>query len=168
MRTALRHRSFRRLFTGLACTLAGESILLLMLAIWVKDLTGSSAAAGMTLFWLVLPSVLAPGLGWIVDGFARKPFLVWGNLGSALVIAPLLLVGGEEQVWLVYACAFAYGMSFVMLPAALNGMLKLILPAEILVEGNGAIGRALGTIQGPVPKELATVGRRSDATPAPS
>lgn len=140
MRAAFRRPEFRRLFGGLAWTLAGESILLLVLSIWVKDLTGSSAAAGMTFFWLVLPSLFAPVLGWIVDRLPRRVFLVWGNLGSILTVAPLLLVTDEQHVWLVYACAFAYGTSFVMMPAALNGMLKLILPEDVLVEGNGVLG----------------------------
>ncbi|UYM07359.1 MFS transporter [Solicola gregarius] len=140
MRAALKSRQFRRLFAGVGWTLAGESILLLVLSIWVKDLTGSSAAAGMTFFWLVLPSVLAPLLGWAVDRYPRKKFLAWGNLASILTVAPLLLVRGEEQLWIVYACAFAYGTSFVMLPAALNGLLKLILPPDDLVEGNGVLG----------------------------
>lgn len=140
MRAALRNALFRRLFGALGWTLAGESILLLMLSIWVKDLTGSNAAAGMTFFWLVLPSVFAPLLGWIVDRFPRRAFLVWGNLASILAVAPLLFVESERQVWIVYACAFAYGTAFVMVPAALNGMLKLILPEDILVEGNGVIG----------------------------
>ena len=140
MRAALGNAQFRRLFSALGWTLAGESMLLLMLAIWVKDLTGSNAAAGMAFFWLVLPSVFAPLLGWVVDRFTRRTFLIWGNLASILTIAPLLLVEDERHVWIVYACAFAYGMAFVMMPAALNGMLKLILADDVLVDGNGVIG----------------------------
>lgn len=140
MRVAFRNAAFRRLFAGVGWTLAGESVLLLVLSIWVKDLTGSNAAAGLTFFWLVLPSVFAPALGWIVDRFPRRTFLVWGNFGSTLTVMPLLFVNGEEHVAIIYACAFAYGMSFVMLPAALNGMLKVILSADDLVEGNGVLG----------------------------
>lgn len=154
MRAALADRTFRRLYAGVGATLAGDSVLLLMLSIWVKDLTGSSAAAGMTFFWLVLPSVFAPPLGWVVDRFPRRSFLVWGNLASTLAVAPLLLVGERADLWLLYACAFGYGLSFVMLPAAMNGILKLILDDAALVDGNAAIGtikealRIVGPITG--------------------
>lgn len=140
MRKAFALGDFRRLFAGVAATLVGDSVLLLVLSIWVKDLTGSSAAAGFTFFWLVLPSVIAPLLGWVVDRFPRRTFLVWGNLASTLTVAPLLLVDQADDLWILYAAAFGYGMSFVMLPAAMNGMLKLILAEYELVDGNAAIG----------------------------
>ena len=140
MRAALRTPEFRRLFGGFSPILIGESILLLMLSIWVKDLTGSSAAAGLTFFWLLLPSLFAPLLGWVVDRFPRRTFLVLGNLISAAALLPLLFVNDEGQVWIVYAVACAYGASYVMIAAALNGMLKLVLTGERLVEGNAALG----------------------------
>lgn len=140
MRAAFAHREFRRLYAGVAPSLVGDSILLLMLSIWVKDLTGSSGAAGLTFFWLVLPSVFGPALGWVVDRFPRRTFLVWGNLVSTLTVAPLFWVHDAGDLWILYAASFGYGMSFVMLPAAMNGMLKLILADEELVDGNGAIG----------------------------
>ncbi|MGH3358477.1 MAG: MFS transporter, partial [Nocardioidaceae bacterium] len=65
---------------------------------------------------------------------------VWGNLASTLTVAPLLLVDQADDLWILYAAAFGYGMSFVMLPAAMNGMLKLILADDALVDGNAAIG----------------------------
>lgn len=140
MRRAFAHAAFRRLFGGAAATLAGDSVLLLVLSIWVKDLTGSSAAAGFTFFWLVLPSVFAPVLGWLVDRCPRRGFLFWGNLASTLTVAPLFVVNDSGDLWILYAAAFGYGMSFVMLPAAMNGMLKLILADDELVDGNGVIG----------------------------
>ncbi len=35
--------------------------------------------------------------------------------------------------------AFCYGISFVVVPAALNGLLKDLLPDELLVEANGSL-----------------------------
>jgi len=140
MKAAFTHPQFRTLYGGLAATIFGDSILLIVLSIWVKDLTGSSAAAGFTFFWLALPTLFAPVLGWVVDIFPRRAFLFWGNLASTLPVAMLLLVRDAEHVWIIYAAAFAYGISFVMMPAALNGMLKLVLPTNELVDGNAALG----------------------------
>ena len=36
----------------------------------------------------------------------------------------------------IKALAFMYGASFVMLPAALNGLLKELMPEEMLVDAN--------------------------------
>lgn len=69
MLAVLRRPDFRMLFAGVVATMVGESALLLVLAIWVKDLTGSSSLAGLTLFMIVAPALAAPVLGWVVDRF---------------------------------------------------------------------------------------------------
>jgi len=42
---------------------------------------------------------------------------VWGNVISALMVLPLLLVQDGGDVWIIYVVAFLYGISFVVLPA---------------------------------------------------
>src|SRR6185295_7032279 len=69
MREPFRRRDFRLLFAGVVATMTGESVLFLVLAIWVKDLTGSTSMAGLTLFALAAPALFAPVLGWVVDRF---------------------------------------------------------------------------------------------------
>ena len=99
----------------------GDSVMLLVLSMWVKTLTDSNAMAGLTFFFMVLPALGAPLLGVWVDRLPRKPILVWGNLASAAAVLPLVLVRDEGDVWLIWAVAFLYGVSFVVLPAAVNG-----------------------------------------------
>ena len=41
-----------------------------------------------------------------------------------VMMLPLLLVPGSGDVPIIYAVAFCYGISFVVVPAALNGLLK--------------------------------------------
>jgi hypothetical protein len=38
----------------------GDSVMLLVLSIWVKTITGSNAMAGLTFLFMVLPALLAP------------------------------------------------------------------------------------------------------------
>ncbi|WP_372736766.1 MFS transporter [Nocardioides sp.] len=139
MRAAFARPGFARLFAGLSVSMLGDSIMLLVLSIWVKTLTGSNAMAGLTFFFMVLPAIGAPLLGIWVDRLSRRVVLVWGNLASALAVLPLLLVRDAGDVWLIWAVAFAYGISFVVLPAALNGLLKDLMPDGLLAEANGAI-----------------------------
>lgn len=139
MRAVFRQRGFGLLFSGLFASMLGDSLMLIVLAVWVKDLTGSNAAAGLTFFWMALPSLMAPLIGIYVDRVRRRQFLIGGNLASAAGVLPLLLVRDSGDVWIIYTVAFFYGVSMVALPAALNGLLKEMLPEEMLVQANGSL-----------------------------
>jgi MFS family permease len=137
--SAFRQRGFPLLYAGLLASMVGDSLMLIVLAVWVKDLTGSNGAAGATFFWLAVPSLVAPVFGLVVDRLRRRTVLIWGNLASALSVLPLLLVHTRADVWIVYAVALLYGISFVTLPAALNGLLKQMVPDGELVDANATL-----------------------------
>ncbi|GGM32443.1 MULTISPECIES: MFS transporter [Micromonospora] len=139
MRTVLRHPDFRLLFVALAAGRAAESTLLLALAIWVKDLTGSDGLAGATLFVIIAPKVLAPLVGWVIDRYRRRPFLAGANLVAALVLVPLLAVRDAGDVWLVYLVAGLYSFSQVIVNATVNGLIRTIVPAGQLADANAAL-----------------------------
>lgn len=138
MRQAFAIPAFRRLFVALAATMVADSVLLLSFGIMTKQLTGSSGAAGMAIFWVVAPSLVAPLLGWVVDQFPRRRFLLCAYPLAVASLVPLLWVHDATQVWIVYAVAFVYGIALVMLPGAVTGLLKLIVPEEQLVHANAA------------------------------
>ena len=117
MKAAFRIPGFTRLYAGLTASMVGDSIMLLVLSMWVKTLTDSNAMAGLTFFFMVIPSLFAPLMGVWLDRVRRKPFLVWGNVASAVMVLPLVLVRDEGDVWIIWAVAFLYGISFVVLPA---------------------------------------------------
>jgi MFS family permease len=73
-----------------------------------------------------------------VDRIKRRALLIWGNAAS-VAVAPLLLVHDAGDVWIIYAVAVLYGVSFVVLPAALNGLLKEMLPDDLLVDANATL-----------------------------
>jgi len=139
MRRLFAQPGFPRLFGGLSTSMLGDSVMLLVLSMWVKTLTGSNALAGLTFFFMVLPALAAPVLGVWVDRLPRKPILVWGNVASGAAVLPLVLVRDSGDVWLIWVVAFLYGVSFVVLPAALNGLLKELLPDELLVDANSSL-----------------------------
>ena len=139
MRRAFQQRGFPRLFAGLTTSMFGDSVMLLVLSMWVKTLTGSNGAAGLTFFWMMVPALFAPLYGMYIDRIMRKPLLVWGNVISALMVLPLLVVRDAGDVWVVYVVAFLYGISFVVLPAGLNGLLKEMIPDSLLVEANSSL-----------------------------
>jgi MFS family permease len=139
MRQVFRVVGYPRLFLGLTTSMLGDSVMLLVLSMWVKTLTGSNAQAGFTFFFLAVPALFAPLFGVWVDRLPRRVVLVWGHVLSAAMVLPLLLVHDAGDVWLIWLVAFLYGVSFVMLPAALNGVLKDLLPEELLVDANSSL-----------------------------
>jgi len=139
VRQAFRQPGFTRLYAGLTTSMFGDSVMLLVLSMWVKTVTGSNALAGLTFFFMVIPVLFAPLLGPWIDRVERQPLLVWGHLASGVGVLPLVLVRGEGQVWIIWAVALLYGLSFVVLPAALNGLLKELMPEEMLVDANSSL-----------------------------
>jgi MFS family permease len=139
MKQAFRQPGFTRLYAGLTTSMFGDSVMLLVLSMWVKTVTGSSAQAGLTFLFLAIPSFFAPLMGIGIDRVRRKPLLVWGHVASGVMVLPLVLVHGAGQVWIIWAVAAGYGVSFIALPAALNGLLKELMPDEVLVDANASL-----------------------------
>ncbi|HET7174069.1 MAG TPA: MFS transporter [Nocardioidaceae bacterium] len=139
MRAAFTSRGFPRLFAGLFASMIGDSLMLIVLGIWVKELTGSNGAAGLVFFFMALPSLFSPLAGMFVDRVKRRTMLVWGNLATAAGLVPLLFVHDRGQVWVIYCVAVWYGISWTVLPAALNGLLKELLAEQVLVEANASL-----------------------------
>lgn len=139
MHTVLRRPDFRLLFGALLASMTAESILVLALAIWVKDLTGSDRMAGATLFAVIAPMTLAPLLGWVVDRYRRRPFFVAANLVTAGLLAPLLTVRTAADVWLVYLVAAGYGLSTIALNASLSGLIRTLVPVDLLADANASL-----------------------------
>lgn len=142
MRDLLRIRDARVYLAGQVCSLFGDSALLLVLAIWVKELTGSAGRAGLVFFVFALGTLLGPLTGVVVDRVRRRSLLIVANLASAVAILPLLAVDGAHQVWLIYAVAFLYGLSYVVISAGQSALLTTLLPAELLIDANGFLQTA--------------------------
>ncbi|GAA4512341.1 MFS transporter [Actinoallomurus oryzae] len=139
MRAVLRLPAFRLLFAGLVASMAGDALLLLVFAIWVKSLTGSNGEAGLVTLFMAVPYLVAPLGGRLVDGFRHRPFLVVANLASAVMLLPLFAVRDAADVWIIYAVAALYGISSVTIAAALGGLLKGLLTDDLLAGANGVL-----------------------------
>jgi MFS family permease len=139
VRELLRHREARVYFTGQAFSLFGDSCLWLAMGIWVKSLTHSNAAAGLTFFFFTAPTLIAPLAGLLVDRVRRRPLLIATNALTAGGVLLLLLVHGTGQVWLIYLVMALYGASYSVLGAAQSALLTVMLPSELLPDANGVL-----------------------------
>ena len=142
MRRLLSHRDARTYIAGQGLSVIGDSALWLAMGIWVKILTGSNSAAGLTFFAFICGCLLAPVSGVIVDRVRRRPLLITANLSSAALVCLLLLVHGRGQVWLIYLVMLGYGAANSMIASAQVALLPGLVPADLLGEANSALQMA--------------------------
>lgn len=146
MRRLWRVRDARVFLAGQAVSAFGDSALWLATGIWVKSLTGSSAAAGLTFFFFSAPTLLAPVSGLVVDRVSRRRLLVVVNAVTGAAVLALLLVHGAGQVWLIYLVMAVYGASHSTIGAAQSALLASLVPVELLADANGALRTLQATL----------------------
>ena len=139
MRELFRHRDFRLLLAGQTLSMFGEWTLLLVFGIWAKTLTGSNAIAGLTVFAMVAPGLLAPFAGVVVDRLPRRTVMIGLDLISAAVVMSLWFVTDRDQLWLLFAVAVWYGFAGVMFNAAISGLVQDMLPMDLVGPANGML-----------------------------
>lgn len=150
----LADRNMRVLLAGQTMNIAGNSAMIIALGIWVKDLTGSSGAAGLIFLLLAATGFLAPVTGMVVDRFPRRPLLMINDLLTGVVVGLLLFVHTRHDIWLIYLVAGVYGVSGLIYRAARGGLLHSMVPDDQLGEANGLFGslsqgmRIIGPVAG--------------------
>lgn len=142
MRTLLPGRDVRLLIGAQTISAFGDSAFFLASAVWVQRLTGSVSLAGLTFFFLVAPSVLAPLAGLAVDRLPRRALLVVGNLATAALLMLLLLVRDASDLWLIWTVMLGYGCSTQLLGAGASALMPDVVTPERLGQAN-ALGRSL-------------------------
>lgn len=138
-RRVLEHRPFRLLLAGQTLTMFGDLALVLVLGIWTKELTGSTAIAGSVFLALLLPMLLAPLVGLVVDRFPRRKLLIFNDLATAAALLPLLLVNDRGDVWILFVVAAAYGLSQQVFFAARSALLESMLDDDQLGPANALL-----------------------------
>jgi MFS family permease len=139
MRTLLSYRDARLLLAGQTLSAFGDWAMLIVLAVWMKSLTGSSALAGLTFFVFAAGSLLAPLGGLLADRVRRRPLMIVSDCVLGAFVLVLLFVHDRSDAWLIYAVALAYGALGTVFFPARAALLKIMLPEELLADANGAL-----------------------------
>jgi MFS family permease len=137
MRNLLRIRNVRIYLFGDVISTLGDNALWLAMAIWMKELTGSSAWAGLVIFCFTLGSLFSPLGGVLADRFPRRPLLICANLLAAAIVLLILLVHGRDMTWLIYLVMFGYGVIGSATGPAETALLPQIVGEDLLAEANG-------------------------------
>jgi len=98
VRKLLRIRNARIFLFGNAVSTLGDSSLWFAMGIWMKELTGSSAWAGLVFFCYIAGNFFSPLGGVLADRFPRRALLVFANLLSAAIVLPIALVHGRGGI----------------------------------------------------------------------
>jgi len=138
VRRLLRIRNARIYLLGDVVSTLGDSALWLAMAIWLKELTGSSSRAGLVVFCYAIGGLASPAGGVIADRFRRRPLLIWSNLCGAVVVLGILLVHDRSQLWIVYLVIFCYGLVGSVIGPAQTALLPSLVPEDLLAEANAA------------------------------
>jgi len=139
VRRLLRHRDARLLVVGQTLSVFGDRAMFLALGVWVKELTGSSAAAGLVFFAYTVPGLVSPLFGAVVDRVRGRPLMIGLNLAGAVILAPLVGVDGRGQLWVIYLVTLVYGAIAWMFYSAQSAYLTRLLPPELLGDANAAL-----------------------------
>jgi MFS family permease len=138
VRPLLARSDVRLLFAGQTLSMFGDWMMIIVLAIWMKVLTGSSSAAGLVFFVFALAGLVAPLGGLVVDRLPKRPLMIATHLALAGVMCLLLFVHDRSDAWLLYAVTALYGLGGDLFAAARSAMMKAMLPDELLADANGA------------------------------
>jgi MFS family permease len=147
VRTLLRNRGFQLLIFGQTLSSLGDRALIIAFGVWVKELTGSNAAAGGAFFFVALPYLFAPFTGVIIDRFPRRRVFIVTNLTMAAVLFLTLLVTDSGQLWLLYAVTLAYGFAGILINPTQAALIASIVDNNDLAEANGLVQTANGVVR---------------------
>jgi MFS family permease len=139
MRQLLAHRDARLLLAGQTLSAFGDWALMIVLAVWMKTLTGSSAAAGMTFFVFGAGALAAPLGGLLADRVRRRPLMIASDVTLGATVLVLLFVHDRGDAWLIYLVALVYGLGGTVFYPARSALLRLMLPEELLADANGIL-----------------------------
>ncbi len=142
--TRLWNRNFILWFVGTAQSALGTTLAGLALSFLVLHQTGSAGQMGVTLALGLLPALLSPLAGTLVDRIPLRLPLVAGNVVRLVIQLGIGLTAqhGEVNLPLLNALAFLNGLVGVIYSPASMSVLPGLVPREQLARASGLMSSA--------------------------
>lgn len=131
----LRHPDFRFLFAGQAASMIGDRVVVVALALFITERTGSPTTLGLVLAAQSLPLVglLLFGGVW-ADRLPRHRIMIATDVTRASVhaVLALLILTGTVRVWQIVAIEVVYGAAQAFFQPAYSGLLPQTVPEPLI------------------------------------
>ncbi|WP_075829959.1 MFS transporter [Deinococcus marmoris] len=143
MATHLWNRSFVIWLLGTAQSQLGSALAGIALSFLVLHQTGLAGQMALTLACALVPNVLMPLAGALVDRVNLKVPLIGADLTRGLLqltVGGLALTWGEVPLWLVNGAAVLTGLAGIFAGPASSAAVPALVPEKELARANGLIG----------------------------
>lgn len=146
--TTLWNKNFLLWWLGAAQSSFGTALAGIATSFLVLHQTGSAGAMGINLALAMLPAILQPFMGVLVDRWPLKIPLVLGNVlrGVLQLGVGFLALRGSIQVEVIYLASFLTGLVGAFYGPATAGMVARLVPAEQLERATGLMQGATQTM----------------------
>ena len=131
----LRHPSFRYLFLGQAASAVGDRVVVVALALFITQRTGSPTDLGLVLGAQTLPLVTLLLIGGVwADRLPRHRIMVATDLTRAALhtVVALLIFAGTIQIWQLIVIEALFGAAQAFFQPAYSGLLPQTVPEELI------------------------------------
>jgi MFS family permease len=150
----LRHRDFRYLWLAQSASVIGDCIVIVALALFVIELTGSATDLGFVLAAASLPLVAFLLLGGVwADRLPRHRVMVVTDLVRFALHALLatLIFTDTVAIWHLIVIEALFGSAEAFFRPAANGLLPQTVPEEEIQQANGlsTLSNNIGEFAGP-------------------
>jgi len=150
----LRHRDFRYLWLAQSSSVIGDCIVIVALALFVIDLTGSATDLGLVFAAASLPLVAFLLLGGVwADRLPRHRVMIGTDLVRFALHALLavLIFTHSTQIWQLIVIEALFGTAEAFFRPAANGLLPQTVPESEIQQANGlsSLSNNIGEFAGP-------------------
>ncbi len=154
----LRHQDFRLLFLGQAASQIGDQVVIVALALFITQRTGSPTDLGVVLAAQTLPLVALLLFGGVwADRLPRHRIMIVADLVRATLHATLtvLIFTGAVRVWQIVVIEALFGAAQAFFQPAYSGLLPQTVP-ETLIQDARALSESVANVAFLVGPALAT------------
>jgi MFS family permease len=154
----LRHKNFRNLFLGQAASLVGDRVVVVALALYITQRTGSATDLALVLAAQTLPLVALLLFGGVwADRLPRHRIMIATDVFRALLHATLalLIFSGSVAIWQLIVIEALFGAAQAFFQPAFTGLVPQTVPEPLIQDARALtesvsnlaflIGPALGT-----------------------
>ena len=132
----LRKRNFLLIWTARQISALGDWILLIVLPLYIYNLTGSTIATGTMFITQMIPRLLFGSIaGTIVERINKKLALSLTDFSRGIVLSFLFLVP-EDKLWVFFVIVFAQNTIGTLFIPAHRALLAEIVDQDQLVDAN--------------------------------